>query len=217
MRQKTKKISLAKLTIVCIFFAYSIIACSSKSSMETILANNSCTAPCWQGIIPGETKREEVIDLLENIPCVEKASIREADNPFGNYDGAFYWNFLNQEKGIIYTRNGIVASIGLNELKKVSLEELIAEYGNPQTVIIGIGMGDNLYLSGVEFIYPGNEVKFQYLTHVNKERIITIAPTDFIDSVVFADQQFIEEGVQGEMNTGASLFEWQGYNEYQCK
>ena len=179
------------------------------------MADNPCEAPCWQNITLGQTKKGDVVNLLENIPGVDKSSIEQTSTPIQGYDGAFYWDFQTGEKGIIYTRNGLVASIGLTKLNKITIDDLIKIYGEPQDVMIGGGMND-IYLLGIDLIYPEKEIKAQYFKRSNLQWVLSIKPEDQIENIVYADRQFIQEGLDIGLHFGSNQFNWSGYSDYQC-
>ena len=107
---------------------------AEKIVQQYLRDNRGCRLPCWWGISPGSTTREEVREFLEPIGKIEESSIDEKlwfgyqllDQPEGAYVTST--SFFKQGK-VSYI---FVFSNGTSQSYKLS--QLLSNYGKPDEV-----------------------------------------------------------------------------------
>lgn len=110
------------------------------SLLQDWMEHAPCDAPCWQGITPGETTAEQALEILENLPEVEKIGASGSSNL---YRGEHVW--LGSWPGVfgsfdydVDTR--LVRSILPPYVGTVRLEQMIERYGEPDYLYVGAYM-----------------------------------------------------------------------------
>lgn len=95
----------------------------------------SCAPPCWRGITPGVTTPDEAYSIIVRMEGVEFAAMTERLS--GEEVRQLTWLFtspLPDSTGRIYYDNGVVAAILIGTYGSVGLGELIALWGEPESV-----------------------------------------------------------------------------------
>ncbi len=93
----------------------------------SLIDEEACEAPCWQGIIPGETTFEEAVAIVEALDGVEEVEVQEIDA--GSFIALFGGEVLCCQ---IFSEDGeSVSTVVLNSAPVVSIGEVIARYGEP--------------------------------------------------------------------------------------
>lgn len=75
-----------KKTLLLIFTFLLVNGCVPSETSPTILEDLVCQPPCWQGIIPGETTEEEVLNFLKESPIIDQDATLRRDNKLGEFD-----------------------------------------------------------------------------------------------------------------------------------
>lgn len=135
-----------KLFILPIFFLFLISSCSALPFFSTPtpkprsdwitkwLKNPTCQPPCWENMIPGKTKIEDGVTILEQIPGINKLS-GPSKGPIGN-EKQMVWQF-GPSSGSISAQTderGEILSfiyLNLNLEENITLDELVSAYGQP--------------------------------------------------------------------------------------
>lgn len=60
--------------LLMVFFLSLILVGCSPNLLE-VLDNSPCVVPCWYGIIPGETTKEEAISMLRKIKAIDNSLV----------------------------------------------------------------------------------------------------------------------------------------------
>jgi hypothetical protein len=130
------------IIIVCCLLLILLTACSIDNNLNVddgFFSGNPCGPPCLLGIIPGVTKEAEALRILKDKDFQEceafdkekqggirgvscRSSIR---NSFRPYIG------INFQLG-----TDIVNSIGFNPFHKITVEDVISKYGEPDTILV---------------------------------------------------------------------------------
>ena len=99
----------------------------------SLLTGEPCGPPCWQGIIPGETTREEAMVILHDLSFTNDYVIRRQGNRI-----SFYSDIENWPGGAIEIRDDdIVGNISYGIPYRLELRGLIASMGEPSGFTIG--------------------------------------------------------------------------------
>jgi hypothetical protein len=114
-----------KLIIVMLILLL-ISACQPKQVDEYIRGTDSCSPPCWQGILPGVTTKLEAIETVMQL---------ESDGG-GNWNELpedIRWRDYNRERPIyLHIKNDLVQYIRL-EVDSITLQYVIDNYGDPDS------------------------------------------------------------------------------------
>lgn len=78
--------SLTNKSILLILIAFMCVSCTLTNTDRSFLTDQPCAAPCWYGIVPGESSKAEVVETLNSLPFVDERSIKEY-LPFLDGDG----------------------------------------------------------------------------------------------------------------------------------
>ena len=109
------------------------------------------------GIQPGVTTRKEAWEFLQSSEWVDQKSIRSSEYGFG-----FSW-FVDRQKKFYYkvgigTENDVVSALSFQLFKNISLEDLIAMFGEPSEISIADSDApDAIYLYYILY-YPEIQV-----------------------------------------------------------
>lgn len=111
-------------------FLLILTACSAKSN--SVLADNTCMAPCWYDIYPGLTTDEQSLDLLTNNKKIEVPTekFEHSEDDGGVSQLQFYFKNDPTFIGEINYHRGVVKYISLYA-ENWSLENTISFFGQP--------------------------------------------------------------------------------------
>jgi len=121
------------LLIVSLF----LIGCAVRDEQATLLETN-CALPCWNGIVPGETSKEDVLKILATLENVDKKSIREVE-----FGGAYAERLMfNMNTGVLFRpqyvtlsfKENRVGSIGFWGDLNLTLGQMVELTGQPEWV-----------------------------------------------------------------------------------
>jgi len=140
-----KKILVFFLTIIIIVFSLYTLRDIQKQRIGKIMKsdifgeNRSCAFPCWNQITPAETTIEETISIVQRLHYVKRNSIKSAGTEVW---GGMSWDWkISGDKtptGIAW-ENGIITEIDLGLPFQLTVNELIKNYGNPESIHISDG------------------------------------------------------------------------------
>jgi len=132
-----------RLKIIAVTLIF-IVGCANSAERKSILDGSTCELPCWFGIIVGETKKEELLKIIKNIPNLDPQSVTIIDEPYNEYsvfDGAIYFT-LGQENGYkdesitveVSIINSTVAEILFRGNIGVNLNQILELLAKPEFV-----------------------------------------------------------------------------------
>lgn len=138
-----------KILIKILFLAlFAGILTACKPLPSVILQKETCSPPCWNGIVPGQTSLEEVTAKLKSIPAVDAKSI-EAKSIIQTGDGIGF-KFLpdfREDDGEIFSKMGTVETISFGfKRNTLKLSDVLLEWGQPDQYI-------SIYYSEAEMPY----------------------------------------------------------------
>lgn len=130
------------LTLVVGIFA------SCQLPPSAIFQNETCSPPCWNGIIPGETSPQEINAKLELIPMVDSKSIKTMFTLQSNDSVDFkFLPSVKETGGRIYSQDGVVQAISFwSKPNTLRLSESLQKWGPPDQYI-------SIYYSKAEIPY----------------------------------------------------------------
>lgn len=170
---------------------------------NSLVSSDPCSAPCWNGIIPGETTWEDALALLVEIEGFTEPQINEAQNGIAKLAT---WGEIEGEPccEMITSDGETVDFLRLLMAPGVTLGEVIDVHGEPN------------YLIGSEFT---NDQALFTLFFMDLPAIVFAHSAGGVDSELTQDSEIV--GVQyittGDMNSvlaDAQLNEWAGYQSY---
>ena len=120
------------------------LASQQYQPAESLFRDDTCSAPCWFGLIPGESTEDDVIAFLEsniNISFWGTETIVDYTNaePIGT-SFVFFWEytiFPVQIGNRLNVRSGILAEIDVFINENVHFTDMINIYDNPDYVRFG--------------------------------------------------------------------------------
>jgi hypothetical protein len=181
---------------------------SERVADRSILTDSPCTAPCWQGIVPGtSTEREGIIQILETMPNVR--SIRQ-------YPSEIRWRWKQRPwrktgYNSVYLVGGIVHHITLSVDFELTVEEILSKYGLPETTnAVLSGVPDHLYV-GMNLLYPAQGLWFR--AKVLPYYAPVLEPTTKVFEIMYSTPAESLESWLGSDIDDMHLQLWPGYGE----
>jgi len=208
------------LLILCVLFITP--SCTSKSS--TIFDHSVCKAPCWGGVTPGITYKDDGVGAISEVPKINRISLDILNNDIG--EGLIVWQFhysVPEKYGKAYFENDEIYLINLELERKIPISRFIEEFGDPNAIIpyscwaetkwehivlLYTDMG--LALTSFDpWIWPDRSFA-KIRPNFTIEEVFYYEPSSFFDPGIFykiSDAPF-PESIQ------ESLQEWHGYGMY---
>lgn len=114
---------------------------AARSYTEPItrwLSGVPCRAPCWEGITPGVSTKDQAFDLLGARQFIDLPRF-----PSAQAAAEINWKWVGAEygSGDLRTSDGTVSMILLNLPQEVILRDVIAAYGEPSHIVAVTFMG----------------------------------------------------------------------------
>lgn len=164
-----------------------------------LLSSTPCDAPCFAGIIPGITTELQVMEIIKDNDYFQDCELKDVLNQ-GRWISC---------KGLIISINRdsqIVEGIGFMSLTKITLEEIIAKFGEPTTVWVAPdGIPEFPYIVMI-VLFENNGIRVDFDTQEDINGHYLLKPTDLITNVAYYSE---ENG-----GLGGYLQPWHGYGEY---
>jgi hypothetical protein len=168
-----------KKKVIILLLILNLIACSQIETQDYLdgqidsylEGSENCQPPCWLGIIPGITKLEEVIEILQR---VENSVVDEVEP---NKTITF---FLPERESYVYIEFNELLVSNINfRVKETCLQEILTKFGNPDFFYFGYGEegGWGMYIfypnQGLVFNLLGRDiVTNRYLNNISPELIV---------------------------------------------
>lgn len=113
---------------------------AQKTLSFMVYQNGGCKLPCWWGITPGETKYEEMIQVIS--PLVKGIENIEYDTAKGK--GVISMPYFNEDEKAyeggfaFYSIDGIVQGVEVLQdfAKRYTLASLLSNYGEPEEIYL---------------------------------------------------------------------------------
>jgi hypothetical protein len=216
----TSKVNVKRL-ILLIFLLTA--ACDIAPDEESILDKSSCVLPCWNGIAPGQTTEAEFLEILQNLPNIDRDSIKDQYTSEGNiFDKLIFFSFrqgwtLNQrpklhgEAAII---ENTVSSFTICGAINTSMDRLAEQVGKPEHII----SGNNFYGGRLVILIDSEEgVRYSYITELDKLEITPETRIDCIDTFdPLISEKMLAAGYfsNGDFNAEQTLSVWYPWDGY---
>ena len=164
IRTSRKRAWLVLAALLAMGAAVTLTSClRSKESLvdDSILTDTPCAAPCWQGIVPGESSRLEALEVLDDSPYVRQDSLRQAGT--GESGGATWWwrvSGRHLQPSIKWT-DDVVQEITLGLTYDLSIEQVLDKYGPPEAIHVSKGGTPEHWYWIADLYYPQAGVQFK--------------------------------------------------------
>ena len=107
---------------------------ADKMADRSILTDSPCAAPCWQRIMPGTAMEvSEVVRIVEGVP--NASSVRQYIRTEGT-EVNWRWKQRPWRKtgyNSVFLIDGVVHNVSLSVDFGLTVEEILAKYGPPET------------------------------------------------------------------------------------
>jgi hypothetical protein len=211
----------------CFGLSLLLTGCSKESAIRASIVDSPCEPPCWQNISPGVTNRDEVYDLLMEVPGVNQG---EAGwhGKWNMYDDLLHWKAEDiKANGEIYIVDGFVTQIVLYGDLGLSLNDLISKFGSPKEMLIHQTIrsgrfGGSVHIEEVNLIYPEKGVIIMFESQGGLDSI-EISPNDPIIGILFFDPDNLTRTISrwilpyDELVNNNRVFPWMGYVTFEMK
>jgi len=163
-----------------------------------LLSQEPCGPPCFYGITPGITSKDEAEDILVNSLKLKNCHEYDIDIPGGilSCEGIHH---------LSYNENYLVTEVGYYLDKDITVKELLEKYGEPNNVATFTFGYHKDFVSSIQ-IYFSNIV-MSVSTEKRDGNSFTVSPETIIDDVTYSIYKETKDN---------NLFiqEWKGYGEY---
>jgi hypothetical protein len=170
-----------------------------------LLSGDTCGPPCLWGIIPGITTKSDTFELLEakGVP-IKKCDYSQRQNPDQSELRCGQVDF-GYSLGIAFYSSGIVKGISFTPEFSVTLDEVVARYGNPDSVsVFNLNVSELPRDLGIQLYYDQLQT---VLFLPNQEENAVITSNLGIVEVMYSD-------AQSYMETKRYSQPWHGFSQY---
>jgi hypothetical protein len=207
-------------------------SCTAQPVKFSILDGSSCELPCWHGIVPGKTTKEEYLKLIENVSFEENqlSTVLIEGETENLFDGVIASRIesrrllnVNLDLWIqaFWTSDNLIRYIevcGDENKINTTIGDIFNESGPPEFIISG---GNHLGGIDVVLVNPKVGESFWYQTNrlpENMQQIISpdivIRCLDLFDTTMYQDmleEGFFSMGYYNAEETLRVLYPWNGF------
>lgn len=213
-----------------IYAFFTLPGCSNHINQENefddyLSINNTCNPPCLYGIVPGVTKVEDAIQILNEL----SPDNPDSDLKIGIED--ISWQESKGKNIYFKMQAGIVAritfKISLRTRNAVYLNQIIEQLGEPEAYSIEFPdeEGDGHVITifypsqGViaTFVHPGSGVKEDVYPTMKANIIYFIANNDDLDSFLGTYAASYHVAVEDIPTWLFDIYVWEGYGDFPSK
>jgi hypothetical protein len=140
---------------------------------ESLIGSAPCAPPCWHGVVPGETGKQEAVTIVGALPFVSRSSLTVSPSPWEQSTEVIKARY----KGVMLNRTGLYANVKNDHVtwlvvdmpRRIRLSRALQLFGEPerynvvqnpdQSLYYGFFFPDKgLYLTGSLSFQPSNLV-----------------------------------------------------------
>jgi len=167
------------------------------------LSGEPCGPPCFWEIVPGQTTEAEVIEILQRRGIYAICETWNSES-----EGARRGISCGSRLVISFEQGGdVVAGVGFSPSLSITVEDVIAKYGEPELVEVG-GLGVHVVDFQLTMAYPG--ILTWVRLPLQDELPYILEPSTGIRNISYAvdfgDPHYYEDNPHWK--------EWYGYGEY---
>jgi hypothetical protein len=207
-----------------LLFFILITACNSFTKQETILEKSNCDLPCWNGITPGKTTEDQLLQILGNPSSVDQNSIRNENQPWNIFDNQIFFS-LNQVSVLaketkiqVYLTHEIVSDMNICGDLQISMGDIVDQVSEPKSIFSNNNIaGDRT----IVLVDPNSGIAYWYSTDPKlKESQYEINPETKIGCLGIFDPNLYEKmldakrfsnGIYDREETLKAQYPWNGY------
>jgi hypothetical protein len=198
-------------------------SCNKLSS--SVVVDETCSPPCWEGITPGTTSRDEVHLLLEDISWVNGDSIQDVFTVSPN--DSVKWmgtSKASDYSGKIFLKGDLVTVITISPKERVlKFVDIIHKLGDPENILAVTTRGERA-ITAVFILYPSKGYGFldyYYSSNTDIDNPIQVKPEEYVKQVWYCKpEHFYKYMASGEIaylpinlvDTG--MQKWVGFGKY---
>lgn len=215
MKQFIERIFLCAITI-CGILSILLSSCRSEpvqmlSTVQAsptikdggVLSGDPCGAPCFWGIIPGVTTKDQVVVILESRKVFQDCEFYDNSQDSGE-------SGINCNCGINigFQKNmDIVAGLGFIPYQEITIGEIITKYGSPDAVLL-TPQGTPDGPPRVSMILYFDKINTSMVLHEQDSNIYEALPTSQVTLIRYHEQS--------EYESSRKYFSdnWNGYGIY---
>jgi hypothetical protein len=197
-----------KLLLSVIFASLAVAACQPPPVLRdpqmlndnSLVTGEPCSAPCWQGITPGETSWNEALTIVEDNPAFVDASVQE---PADSAARAVEFNAAGGKRCCgVYSDDGHTVTSVFTLLSPImKLGAVVEKYGEP-TYFTVEGISDDQ--ASVAAVWP--EVPMILYVFAAGLELGSVSETSEVFGAVYLTKANMELALKG-----SALYGWQGY------
>lgn len=208
---------------ICLILIHLLTACQPSSAI--ILLSSECEPPCWKGIYPGRTTKDEAAYLLNTLPEVDQSSITFNGRPRDIFEDVIYFDFKKRGLGgWIHISNGKVSFIqffseGGNGVLGISFSNALKQLGEPQYILniptTGGIPGAPTTSYRIFAFHPERGISFNFDTRQQPAyRRSELRPENKLGGIAFFDPEFFEQLLDaGYFSPREYWTPWDGYGK----
>lgn len=179
--------------------------------------SNTCAPPCWAGITPGITPKDELIEVLKSNLAKKIKTIEDDKDGWKIFDYILQIKLVTGDEIIIYCIDNFVTEIDITNRGRISsISNMINLFGEPKYVARStiLGPGSLLFVPSSAYhewffvIYPEKGVVFGLDTYYEGK---DINPNTKITSLQYFDPKKFDL----LLGKGFLVFSTEGYSEEQ--
>ncbi len=173
-----------------------------ESICKSILTDTSCTPPCWEMIAPGtQSNSQKIREFLEGLPSADLIQEEKLPTSGGKEVSVihWFWKATTSRNMITLDEDGTILGTVLQLTCNLTVEDVIAKYGNPEAVNWGY-FGDDSYVRFNMFYFKKG---LQFIVNL----------TPIVNPVLEPGSKVVEAalGEPFSPNDTMDLSEWPGY------
>lgn len=113
-----------------------ILLSACMPAKPSVIKDNSCDPPCWNGITPGITTKAEMIEILRRLPVVNPDSIITTGHPWKSFNDILRFTFIPKVNAEAYFINDVLVMLSFSGKINSTFGEAIDKLGEPQDLLI---------------------------------------------------------------------------------
>lgn len=125
---------------------------------RSILTDDPCAAPCWQGIVPGKTTSHEAAGIVAGLDSVRSNDIRDFGDRLVWYSAASRADPVLASE--LRSRDGAVAFIEISISFELTLQAILDKYGPPEKILAFESGSEHPILTAIHYYYPQQGLVF---------------------------------------------------------
>ena len=127
--------SKVRLLLILILTGLCLFGCNLTRRVS-FLSDLVCSPPCWFNITPGVTTQEEALEILYELPFIDKDSVSTKGFYWNSFDDTIFFRSATQNwDGEAYVIDHKIVLIGFYGKLNVTFEEAARVCGDPKFVI----------------------------------------------------------------------------------